>query len=74
MELPRVKFDSKENKEELIISTMITSAPKKVIIHCAEHCKNKELLQTISKVFVDKVYYCDECAACEKIKKGISIW
>ena len=53
---------------------MITSAPKKVIIHCAEHCKNKELLQTISKVFVDKVYYCDECAACEKIKKGIRIW
>ena len=74
MELPKVKFDTKENKEELIISTMITTAPKKVIIHCAENCKNKELLQTISKVFADKVYYCDECAACEKLKKGITIW
>ena len=74
MELPKVKFESKENTEELIISTMITTAPKKVIIHCAEHCKNKELLQTISKVFVDKVYYCDECEACEKIKKGIGVW
>ena len=74
MELPEVKFDSTENKEELIISTMITYAPKKVIIHCADNCKNKELLQTISKVFVDKVYYCDECQLCEKIKKGITIW
>ncbi|MBZ9636376.1 putative sporulation protein YtxC [Clostridium sp. FP1] len=74
MELPKVKFDSKENTEELIISTMITSAPKKIIIHCAYNCKNKELLQTISKVFVDKVYYCEECAACEKIKNGIKLW
>jgi len=74
MELPKVKFDSRENTEELIISTMITTAPKKVIIHCAQHCKNKELLQTISKVFVDKVYYCDECEACEKIKNGIGVW
>jgi putative sporulation protein YtxC len=73
MELPGVKFDSKENQEELIISTMISSAPKKVIIHCAEHCKNKELLQTISKVFVDRVYYCDKCAACKRIKKGMMI-
>ncbi|MBW9156585.1 putative sporulation protein YtxC [Clostridium sp. FP2] len=73
MELPEVKFDSKENTEELIISTMITSAPKKVIIHCAHNCKNKELLQTISKVFVDKVYYCEECTACEKIKNGIKL-
>jgi putative sporulation protein YtxC len=73
MELPGVKFDSKENQEELIISTMISTAPKRVIIHCAEHCKNKELLQTISKVFVDRVYYCDKCAACEKIKKGMMI-
>jgi putative sporulation protein YtxC len=69
MELPRVKFDSKENQEELIISTMITSAPKKVIIHCAEYCKNKELIQTISNVFVNRVYYCDKCAECKKIKR-----
>lgn len=74
MELPEVKFDCKENQEELIISTLITSAPKKVIIHCVEHCKNKELIQTISKVFVNRVYYCDKCTACEKIKKGIMVW
>ena len=74
MELPKVKFESKENTEELIISTMITTAPKKVIIHCAHNCKNKELLETITKVFVDKVYYCNECPLCEKIKQGITTW
>jgi len=74
MELPEVKFDCKENQEELIISTLITSAPKKVIIHCVENCKNKELIQTISKVFVNRVYYCDKCTTCEKIKSGIRVW
>ncbi|MGH4139420.1 putative sporulation protein YtxC [Clostridium sp.] len=73
MELPEIQFDLKENREELIISTMITTAPKKVIIHCVENCKNKELIQTISKVFENKVHYCDECSACEKIKKGIEV-
>ncbi len=73
MEMPKVKFDSKENQEELIISTMITSAPKRVVIHCAEHCKNKELIQTISKVFVDRVYFCDKCSLCKKIKKGMTV-
>lgn len=72
IDLPKVNFDSKENTEELIISTMITNAPKKVIIHSAENCTNKELLQTISKVFVDKVYYCDDCATCEKIKQEVN--
>ncbi|MEK6266173.1 MAG: putative sporulation protein YtxC [Clostridium sp.] len=73
MELPGVEFDSKENQEELIMSTIITSAPKKIIIHCVDHCKNKELIQTISKVFVNKVYYCDKCSACENIKKGMMV-
>lgn len=73
-ELPEVEFDSNENREELIISTMITSAPKKVIIHCVEHCKNKELIKTISMVFENKVHYCDSCEVCEKIKKGMAVW
>ncbi|MBK5242186.1 putative sporulation protein YtxC [Clostridium sp.] len=71
MELPGVQFDSKENQEELIISTIITNAPKKIIIHCVDNCKNKELIQTINKVFVNRVYYCDKCPACENIKKGM---
>jgi len=72
-ELTDIKFNSKESQEELIISTMITSAPKKIIIHCVEHCKNKELIETIRKVFVDRVHFCDRCAECGKIKKGILV-
>lgn len=73
MELSDVKYDSKESQEELIISTMISSAPKKIIIHCVEHCKNKELIETLSKVFVGRVQYCDNCLECEKIKSGMAI-
>jgi putative sporulation protein YtxC len=73
MELPEVKFDCKENQEELIISTLITTAPKKIVIHCSEYCKNKELLQTINKVFVNRVTYCDKCTECEKIKNGVTV-
>ncbi|MBU3182684.1 putative sporulation protein YtxC [Clostridium psychrophilum] len=73
MELSDVKYDSKESQEELIISTMISSAPKKIIIHCVEHCKNKELIETISKVFVGRVQYCDNCSECEKIKSEMAI-
>jgi len=73
IELPGVKFDSKENQEELIISTIITNAPKKIIIHCVDNCKNKELIQTISKVFANRIYYCDKCSACENIKKGMMV-
>jgi putative sporulation protein YtxC len=74
MELPGVKFDSKENQEELIISTIITNAPKKIIIHCVDNCKNKELIQTINKVFVNRVHYCDKCSTCENIKNGMMGW
>lgn len=74
IELPDVKFDSKENREELVISTMITNAPNKVIIHCVEYCKNKELIGTISKVFTDRVHYCDKCVKCKKIKKETLVW
>lgn len=73
MELPRVKFDSKENQEELIISSMITTAPKKVIIHCEEHCKNKELIQTISRVFENRVYHCNNCSQCERMRSEVSM-
>jgi len=73
-ELSDVKFASQESQEELIISTLITTSPKKVIIHCVEHCKNNELIGTISKVFIGRVEYCDNCAECEKIKKGMAIF
>lgn len=58
------------NKEDLIISGLITLAPKRIVIHCAEYFFNKELLETIKKVFEQKIYFCDECKTCNILKKN----
>lgn len=63
---------SENNIEDLIISGLITNSPKKINIHGAKYCGNKEVLDTISNVFTDRVNFCTECELCkvpaEKIK------
>lgn len=46
----------KENFDDLLISVLITLAPEKIVIHNGENIKNKELFDTIKKVF-EKVEY-----------------
>jgi putative sporulation protein YtxC len=63
-------YNSPVNKEDLIISGLITLAPKKIVIHCADYFFNKELLETIKKVFEKKTYFCDDCETCKCLKKN----
>lgn len=42
---------SEVNYDDMLISSLITMSPKKIIINNSESIKNKELLTTISKVF-----------------------
>jgi putative sporulation protein YtxC len=41
--------------DDLLISSLITIAPKKIIIHESDRIRNKELLNTINNVFSGKV-------------------
>jgi putative sporulation protein YtxC len=50
-EFKREIEDSEVNYDDLLISSLITMSPKKIIINNSESIKNKELLMTISKVF-----------------------
>ncbi|MDP4089143.1 MAG: putative sporulation protein YtxC [Bacillota bacterium] len=63
---------SENNIEDLIISGLITNSPRKINIHGAKYCGNKEVLDTISNVFTDRVNFCSECELCkvpaEKVK------
>ncbi|GAA0124678.1 putative sporulation protein YtxC [Clostridium senegalense] len=59
--------------EDLIISGLITTAPQKVIMHCVQNCKSKELIETIKKVFGDRVSFCDECIKCKQIKSFLKV-
>ncbi|GAE89431.1 putative sporulation protein YtxC [Acetivibrio straminisolvens] len=52
------------NYDDLLVSSLITMAPRRIIIHGAESFRNKELLETIKNVFWGKVVICSECELC----------
>ena len=47
------------NMEDILISGLITNAPRNIIIYGKENCTNKEFLDTIENVFEDKVVFCE---------------
>ncbi len=52
------------NYDDLLVSSLITLAPKKICLHMVEKMKNKELLETIKSVFYGKVNFCEGCNLC----------
>ncbi|RCX20977.1 putative sporulation protein YtxC [Anaerobacterium chartisolvens] len=52
------------NYDDLLVSSLITLAPKNIIIHSTDQFKNKELLETIKNVFSGKVRICGGCEIC----------
>ena len=69
-ELSECKIDSEAKIEDIIISGLITNAPKQVVIHNKDKCLNPEFIETIVNVFGDRVFYCAGCEKCmpSKIK------
>ena len=67
-ELIQCKIDEEAKMEDIIISGLITNAPKKVIIHGRKNCKNKEFIDTIESVFENKVIFCNGCSLCSEKK------
>lgn len=60
-ELPETEI----NHDDLLVSSLITLAPKSIIIHNWERFKNQKLLDTIKNVFTGKVILCGGCNICE---------
>lgn len=52
------------NYDDLLVSSLITLAPRKIVIHCTGQIRNKELFDTITNVFVDRVNICKGCDLC----------
>lgn len=65
------KYTRGSNIEDFLISALITNAPKKVIIHSVQNCKNKEFIKTIESVFENRVKFCDDCKICIELKEEI---
>ncbi|MDP4092221.1 MAG: putative sporulation protein YtxC [Bacillota bacterium] len=59
------------NYDDLLVSSLITLAPRKIMIHSTEQFRNKELLETIKNVFSGRVLICTGCDLCRvKLAKG----
>ncbi|MGL5152341.1 MAG: putative sporulation protein YtxC [Clostridium sp.] len=66
-ELVDSKLGMNANVEDVIISGLITNAPKNIIIHNESLCTNKEFLDTIRNVFGERVTACSGCALCTEV-------
>ena len=52
------------NYDDLLVSSLITFAPRKIIIHSSGRFRNKELMETIKNVFSGRVVICQGCDIC----------
>jgi len=56
---------TEEAYDDLLISVLITIAPKTITVHNCLAIKNHELFSTITRVFDGKVDYCSDCNLCK---------
>ena len=47
-------------KEDILLSMLISIAPKKIIVHNAEKIEDKLLIDTIKRIFIDKVLFTND--------------
>lgn len=52
--------------EDLLISSLIAVAPRQVVLHI-RYAGYRDNLQTVRKVFKERISYCSGCALCEKL-------
>ncbi|MDN5316019.1 MAG: hypothetical protein PWR08_143 [Thermoanaerobacterium sp.] len=60
-----IEFSGGElSDDDMLISTLIAMAPAKIYIHSANNIKSKEVLDTVEKIFSDRVFICNGCSLC----------
>lgn len=72
-DLTEARFSGAVSIEDMLISGLITNAPKLINIHGAENCLNKEILDTIKNVFGDRATFCTKCKLCENTAPKIKL-
>jgi hypothetical protein len=50
--------------EDMVLSSLITLAPKKLMIHTGVNQETPPIAETVKKIFLDKVEVCSECPLC----------
>lgn len=54
------------NYEDLLISALITLAPKRIVIHTKKRDEFTDTLKTIENIFGERASYCPGCQICPK--------
>jgi hypothetical protein len=58
------------NKSDILVSSLIVLAPKKIMMHL-ENDKEEDLLNILKKIFRDRLSFCYGCNICRfNIKKN----
>lgn len=65
-EIDKDLFADGLSKSDLLVSSLIVLSPLKLIVHGQ---KSGELIDVISKIFNDKIEFCDSCSICEEQSK-----
>ena len=53
--------------DDLILGTLLSLAPLRIIIHNKEKCKNLGLIKTITSIYRHKIVQCKGCQYCKKL-------
>lgn len=62
------------NENDMLLSTLISIAPKQIVIHHQAQFFSQEILETIDNVFAGKVTFCMGCGMCgEKFDREAQI-
>ncbi|GAX90646.1 putative sporulation protein YtxC [Effusibacillus lacus] len=65
-------IDGDLQQEDMLISTLITMAPSNVLIHVpVQKTEDQVLVETVKRVFEDRVNFCKGCSLCQAPMK---IW
>lgn len=57
-------IDNEINYEDLLISALITIAPREIVVHVPEMAKDVNIINTLQGVFMERLIICNGCPRC----------
>lgn len=60
-------FNGEVSPSDILISALITCAPKKIVVHGIENSKNQEVIDTVRSIFGEKLVICTGCDSCMQL-------
>lgn len=63
-ELTGEGLNDEKNADDFLVSSLITIAPRFIVMHNVSNIRNRELLETIKNVFSERVKTCPGCELC----------